>query len=525
MFTSSIAVSLLVRRFSSVRVSVTRVAGGPAGLALAVVFVGAAFVAADVDAQFLGGAEDVFVHLAHLDLGTVVGEHLDVEAQRLHLLHEHLEALGNARLGDVLALHDCLVHLDSAEDVVGLDGQQLLQAVRRAVGLECPHFHLTEALATELCLTTQRLLGDHAVWASGAGVDLVVDKVSQLQDVHVANRDRVVVELAGATVAQRRLAVELDHADIVDAFGVEVLEDRLDRRVLTGSLFLVPVSTVEHRGGDEGAGLGVGAGLRLGAANRRIADLLAALGVGPTPTGCISEVCFEHLTDVHPARHAERVQDDVDRGAVGHVGHVLNRQDLGDDALVAVATGQLVADRDLALLGHVDTDELVDTRRQFVAVLTGEDLDVDDLALFTVRDLEARVADLAGLLAEDRAEQALLGRQLGLALRRDLADEHVAGADFGADANDAAVVEVAQDVFAEVGDVTGDLLQAQLGVAGIDLVLLDVDRREHVVLHQALGEDDRVLEVVALPRHQGDEEVLAQRQLAVVGRGALGQHV
>ena len=95
------------------------------------------------------------------------------------------------------------------------------------------------------------------------------------------------------------------------------------------------------------------------------------------------------------------------------------------------------------------------------------------------------VADFAGLLAEDRPQQALLRGQLGLALRRDLADEHVAGADLGADADDAAVVEVAEDVVAEVGDVPGDLLRAELGVAGIDLVLVDVDRREHVVLARA----------------------------------------
>src|SRR4051794_5062562 len=522
MFTSSIAVSLLVRRFSSVRVSVTCVAGGPAGLALAVVFVGAAFVAADVDAQFLSGAEDVFVHLAHLDLGTVVGEHLDVEAQRLHLLHEHLEALGDARLGDVLALHDRLVDLDSAEDVVGLDGQQLLQAVRRSVGLECPHLHLTEALATELCLATQRLLGDHAVRAGGAGVDLVVDQVGQLQDVHVADGDRVVVELAGATVAQDGLAVGLDQPLAVHRFGVEVLEDRLDGRVLAGSLFLVPVRAVEHRGGDERAGLGVGAGLRLGAADRRIADLLAALGVGPAPTGCVAEVRFEHLTDVHPARHAERVEDDVDRGPVVQIGHVLDRKDLGDDALVAVAAGQLVADRDLALLGHIDADQLVDPGRELMTVFTGEHLDVDDLAALAVRNLQRGVADFTGLLTEDRPQQALLRRQLGFTLRRDLADQHIARADFGAHADDAAVVEIAKDVVAEVGDVSGDLLRAELGVAGIHLVLVDVDRGQHVVFDQTLAEDDRVLEVVTLPRHQGDEQVLAERELAMIGRRAVG---
>ena len=151
-----------------------------------------------------------------------------------------------------------------------------------------------------------------------------------------------------------------------------------------------------------------------------------------------------------------------------------------------MAPGELVADRDLALLGDVHADQLVDAGRQLVAVVTVEHLDVDDLARLAVRHLEAGVADLAGLLTEDRPKQALLRRQLGLALGGDLADEDVARTDFGADADDAAVVEVGEDVVAQVGDVTGDLLRAELGVAGVDLVLVDVDRRQHVVLHEPL---------------------------------------
>src|SRR5580704_8417037 len=57
-----------------------------------------------VDAQFLGGAEDVFVGVAHLDRGSVAGQHLDVEAQRLHFLDQYLEALRDTRLRYVLAL-------------------------------------------------------------------------------------------------------------------------------------------------------------------------------------------------------------------------------------------------------------------------------------------------------------------------------------------------------------------------------------------------------------------------------------
>ena len=88
------------------------------------------------------------------------------------------------------------------------------------------------------------------------------------------------------------------------------------------------------------------------------------------------------------------------------------------------------------------------------------------------------------------------------------------GLDLGADADDAVLVEVAQAVLADVRDVAGDLLRPELGVARLDLVLLDVDRGEHVVAHQPLADQDGVLEVAALPGHEGDQHVLAERQLA-----------
>src|SRR3954454_5434833 len=107
-------------------------------IAIAVVVVGAALRTVDIDAELLGGAEDLVVEIAHLDLAAIVAEHLDVDAECLHLLHQHLEALGHAGLGDVVALDDRLVDLDATEHVVGLDRQQLLQAVSRAVRLERP---------------------------------------------------------------------------------------------------------------------------------------------------------------------------------------------------------------------------------------------------------------------------------------------------------------------------------------------------------------------------------------------------
>ena len=307
--------------------------------------------------------------------------------------------------------------------------------------------------------------------------------------------------------------------------GLRLPEDLLDRRVLgAGRALLVPVRAVEGGRGDPHRRLGARPRLARDAVVRAgRADALVHVHAVPAVARGVAEVALEHLADVHPAGHAERAEDDVDRRAVGEERHVLFGEDLRDHALVAVAAGELVALGDLALLGDVDPDELVDARRQLVAVVAAEDLDVDDLAVLAVGHLERRVADLAGLLAEDRAQQALLGGLLGLALGRDLADEHVAGPDLGADADDPAVVEVREDLVGEVRDVPRDLLGTELGVPRVDLVLLHVDRREHVVAHEPLVQDDRVLVVVALPGHERDEQVLAERELAVVRRGSVGQ--
>src|SRR5207244_6023492 len=121
----------------------------------------------------------------------------------------------------------------------------------------------------------------------------------------------------------------------------------------------------------------------------------------------------------------------------------------------------------LWLLRHVDPDELVHARRQVVACVARERLHVDDLAALAVRDLERRVAYLARLLLEDRADQLLLRRQLGLALRRHLADEQVTGADLGTDADDAPFVEVGERLLRAVRDVACDLLVAELRRPGV----------------------------------------------------------
>ena len=80
-----------------------------------------------------------------------------------------------------------------------------------------------------------------------------------------------------------------------------------------------------------------------------------------------------------------------------------------------------------------------------------EHLHVDDRAAGALVDAQRRVLHVRSLLAEDRAQQLFFRRQRGLALRRDLADQHVARVHFSADVDDARLVETAELHFARFG--------------------------------------------------------------------------
>ena len=121
-------------------------------------------------------------------------------------------------------------------------------------------------------------------------MDLIVNQMVQLQEVHIADGDLVVEALAGAAVVQPALAL-----------GVETRLDELLADVLVAR-------AVEDRRCD-----------------------LVAEGLGG-----VAQMDLEHLTDVHTGRNAQRVQHDIKRRTVGHEGHILLRQNAGNNALVAV---------------------------------------------------------------------------------------------------------------------------------------------------------------------------------------------
>src|SRR6185437_15958542 len=685
-----------------------------------------------------------------------VGTHSYVDTKRLQLLHENVERLWRSRLRQVLSLHNRFINLATTVHVVRLDGEDLLQGVCGAIRFQRPHFHLSETLAAELCLAGQWLLRNQWVRPDAARVNLVVDKVRQLEHVDRANRNRRVERLAAAAIAQTNLSARRDACQTnqlrrsrVDvevlrldrgrerrklltaeqrrragcALLLETLQLRLERLAMQRCVFLirhrslverelslqlrlltcnqilrcrrdeVPNASidrlrssattldseiVERRIGQQLRTRGLRA-LRLdvvqqdahlvvrhpevrAAQLQRVtypgergklqqhADLALVrtlehrrLGVEAEQLRGPPEVGLENLSDVHTARNAERVQNDVHGPSIREERHVLLGNDAGNDTLVAVSSGHLVTNRDLTLLGHVNLHELDHARWQLIrlqhavdplfcllfdlrllvvcgvdddahalvqipildakrleiesgevdfieyfgretcslrnrlfhrtrlecerdrlareqiqqlavtngvhanlletfnapdlsdalaAILiddlifnTREDLDVYDYTFHSRWHLERGVLHILRLLAEDCGQKLLFWRQLRFALWRDLADENVARLDVRTDTNDSALIEIRECFLGDVRNFLGDFFLAALRVANVQLELLDVDRRIHVVLHQTLAQHDCILEVVSVPRHERYRDVRAERELALFRGRTVGEYV
>ena len=137
----------------------------------------------------------------------ILTEHSHIQSKRLQLFQQNLEGLGDTRSRDILALDDGFVGLHTSDYIIGFNSQDLLQGVGCTVCLQGPNLHLSETLSSELCLTTQRLLGNQGVRAGGTCVDLIVYQVMQFQVMHVSDGYRAVEILTGTTVTKSYLTI------------------------------------------------------------------------------------------------------------------------------------------------------------------------------------------------------------------------------------------------------------------------------------------------------------------------------
>ncbi len=126
-----------------------------------------------------------------------------------------------------------------------------------------------------------------------------------------------------------------------------------------------------------------------------------------------------------------------------------------------------------------------------------------------MRYFQRIVADFSGLFTEDRQQQLFFRGDFALALRGDLTDQDVAFLDFRTDHDDAAAVEVAAGIFADVWNIAGNFFRSQLRFAAFNVVFLNMNRSVDIVADHPLGHDDRIFVVITVPGHERDRHVLA----------------
>ena len=78
------------------------------------------------------------------------------------------------------------------------------------------------------------------------------------------------------------------------------------------------------------------------------------------------------------------------------------------------------------------------------------------------------------------------------------------------------LVKILQGLLPDIGDVAGYVFLTQFGVAGHDFKLLDMDRGKDIVRDNPLRDQNRILKIIAIPRHKGAEDIATQGQFAQV---------
>ncbi len=161
----------------------------------------------------------------------------------------------------------------------------------------------------------------------------------------------------------------------------------------------------------------------------------------------------------------------------------------------------------------------------FLDAVSSENLNVDHCAFDAAGYALRCVFNVGSFFAKDRPQQFLFRGQLGFALGCHLANKNVAGANFGADVNNARLIQLGQRAFANVGNITGDFLWPQLGVASDTSQFLYVDAGKSILFDHALRYQNGIFEVVSIPRHERDAHILAQSQFTHVDGRTISKYV
>ena len=347
-------------------------------------------------------------------------------------------------------------------------------------------------------------------------MNLIINQMMQLQNVHVADGNWLREWFTSAAVEQRCLTIranQLVAVAVCESGGKQALQSFW-------------ANAVEYWGCNRSARIAMLSTLRH-VLLPSCFQIWIQVNI-PASVSNPTQVKLEHLAQVHSRRHTQRVEHDVNWSTVSQERHIFFWKNAGNNTLVAVAAGKLIALRNLTVLSDVDANHLVHAVWKLVAVVfsvfASDFLNCNHGTGFAVWHAERSIAHFAALFAEDCAEQTLFWSEFGLTLWRYLTNQNVASFNFSTDANDTAFVEVCNRVFTNVWQVASNLFGTKFGFASVDFVFFNMNGRKRIVLHETLGNNNSILVVVTVPRHERNEQILTQRKLTLFGCRTVSKH-
>ena len=152
---------------------------------------------------------------------------------------------------------------------------------------------------------------------------------------------------------------------------------------------------------------------------------------------------------------------------------------------------------------------------------SGRNLDIHDDTTNARRNDQRGVLNVSCLLAENGTKQFLFRSKLSFRLRSNLADKDVAWFNLSSYTDDTVVVEILKSFFTNVRNITSDFFRAELGVTRSHLELVDMNRCKDVILDDLFRDQDRILEIITIPRHESHEDVTTNGKLAILSRSTI----
>ena len=84
------------------------------------------------------------------------------------------------------------------------------------------------------------------------------------------------------------------------------------------------------------------------------------------------------------------------------------------------------------------------------------------------------------------------------------------------------MVEMLQRLFTDVRNIPGDFFRSEFGITSSDFEFLNMNRSKDVFLEHLLGNENSILKVITIPRHEADEDITTECHFTLLSGGTIG---